>query len=162
MNEINRLVFPTLMRCILEIEIFWNMKNGLQIVLNLKIYDHCREQICLDKHFPTFWASWAETLIFQIVWFWNKTWLHTIILWCSWKIQVFWKLSKWYAFLKNLNKLVIWYMSRFAISKIPFRPLTMITQDYLFHSRLTSRDTLPKSQIFHCPMSVQSDLYFFP
>ena len=52
-------------------------------------------------------------------------------------------------------------MSRFTIPKIPFRPLTMITQDYLFHSRLTARDTLPKSQIFHYPKSVQSNSYFF-
>ena len=78
----------------------WN-KNAHQIVLNLKICDHCREQIRLDKHFPTFWASWAKVLTFQIVWFWNKTWLRTITLWCSWKIQIFWKSSKWYAFLKN-------------------------------------------------------------
>ena len=38
------------------------IKNGFQIVLNLKIGDHYREQIRSDKYFPTFWASWAETI----------------------------------------------------------------------------------------------------
>ena len=53
-------------------------------------------------------------------------------------------------------------MSRLTIPKIPFRSLTMITQGYLFHPRLIPRGTLPKSQISHCPMSVQFDSYFFP
>ena len=34
--------------------------------------------------------------------------------------------------MNNLNKLVIWYMSRLTIPKIPFRSLTMIIQGYLF------------------------------
>ena len=135
----------------------YTLKHGIKecfsTVLNLKICDHCREQIRSDKHFPTFWTNWAETLIFQKIWFWNKTWLHIITFWCSWKIQVFWKSSKWYALLNNLNKLVIWYTSRLTIPKIPFRSLIMIIQGYLFHSRLTVRSTLSKSQTFHYPKS---------
>ena len=88
-------------------------------------------------------------MTFQIVWFWNKTWLNIITFWCSWKNQVFRKSSKWYAFLNNLNKLIIWYTSRLTLPKIPFKPLTMIIQYYLFfYSQLTSRGTLSKSQIF--------------
>ena len=51
----NRLVFSTLMHCILEIKFLKHeIKNGFQIGLNLKIRDHCREQIRLDKRFPPF------------------------------------------------------------------------------------------------------------
>ena len=64
-----------------------------------------------------------KQLTFQIVWFWNKTWLYIITFWCSWKIQIFWKSSKWYALLNNLNKLVIWYMSRLTTPKNPFQTL---------------------------------------
>ena len=51
-------------------------------------------------------------------------------------------------------------MSRLTIPKIPFRSLIMIIQGYLFHSRLTVRSTLSKSQTFHFPKTVQSDSYF--
>ena len=53
-------------------------------------------------------------------------------------------------------------MSRLTIPKIPFRPLTMITQGYLFHSRLTSRGTLPKSHIFPLPQVSSIWFILFP
>ena len=51
-------------------------------------------------------------------------------------------------------------MSRLTTPKNPFQALD---HDYTrLHSQLVSRDTLPKSQIFHCPKSFQFNSYFFP
>ena len=41
-----------------------------------------------------------------------------------------------------------WYMSRLTIPKIPFRSLTMIIQNYPFHSRLTFWGMLTQKQDF--------------
>ena len=101
MNEMNKLVLQIFVHYILKISEIWNKGMLFNYFKLEKFCDHCREQIRSDKHFPTFWASWVETLTFQIVWFWNKTWLYIITFWCSWKIQIFRKSSKWYALLKN-------------------------------------------------------------
>ena len=53
-------------------------------------------------------------------------------------------------------------MSRLTIPKIPFRPLTMIIQGYIFHSRSTSKGTLPKSQIFPLPQDNSIWFILFP